>query len=139
MMNALHPSLFHPTTRPSSTPPTLAPQPSGGAVLANRAPQSTARLPLSGLKSAISPQSVACYASYLQVLSLKFSEGMCKTLAQPVGHAIATDFLNGRLQSNRPSTRVRTTYPSVSGSFSGVMLLVISILADWQRVEYIAR
>jgi hypothetical protein len=102
-----------------------------------RAPQSIARLPLSGFNSAISPQSVACSrvaaviqgASYLQVLSLKFSEGVCKTLTQSVGHATATGSLNGRLHSNRPRTRVRITYCSVSGSFSGIMLLVISILA----------
>ena len=67
------------------------------------------------------------------------SEGICKTLAQPVGHAIATDSLNGRLQSDRLRTRVRVTYCSVSGSFSGIMLLVISILVDRQRVECIER
>jgi hypothetical protein len=73
------------------------------------------------------------------VLSLKFGEGICKTLAQAVGHATATNSLNGRHYSNRPRTRVRITYCSVSGSFSGIMLLIISILADRQRVECIAR
>ena len=143
MMNALRPSLFRPTTRPSSTPPTPAPQPSDGALPANRAPQSIARPPLPGFKSVIPPQSVAWSrvatviqdATYLQDLSLKFSEGICKTLGQPVGHATATGPLDGRLHSNRLRTRVRITYCSVSGSFSGIMLLIISTLADRLRVE----
>ena len=103
-MNALRPSLFRPTTRPSSTPPTPVPQPSDGALPADRAPRSIAKLSLSGFKRTSPPRSMSCSqvatviqdGSYLQVLSLKFSEGVSKALAQPVGHATATDSLNGR-------------------------------------------
>ena len=102
MMNALRPSIFRPTRRPSSTPPTPTPQPLDGAVPADRMSRSIAKLSLSGFKRSSPPQSDSQVAtviqdgSYLQVLSLKFSEGVSKALAQPVSHPTATDSLNGR-------------------------------------------
>ena len=104
MMNALRPSLFRPTSRPSSAPPTPIPQPSDGASPADRAPRSITKLSLSGFKRAPSAQpmlpsqaaTVIQDGSYLQVLSLKFSEGVSKALAQPPSPATASDSLNGR-------------------------------------------
>jgi hypothetical protein len=106
MMNALRPSLFRPTGRPSSAPPTPIPQPSDGANAnpADRAHRSIAKLSLSGFKRSPSAQpmtpsqaaTVIQDGSYLQVLSLKFSEGVSKALAQPPSPATAGDSLNGR-------------------------------------------
>jgi len=105
MMNALRPSLFRPTGRPSSTPPALTPQASDGANPAERAPRSIARLSLAGFRKLPPTRSMSLSqaastvqdGSYLQVLSLKLSEGVSKALAQPVGTATtASDCLNGR-------------------------------------------
>jgi hypothetical protein len=104
MMNALRPSLFRPTGRPSSTPPAPTPQPSDGANPAERAPRSIARLSLGGFRklpptrSMSLPQvgSTVQDGSYLQVLSLKLSEGVSKALAQPAGSTTTGESLNGR-------------------------------------------
>jgi hypothetical protein len=104
MMNALRPSLFRPTGRPSSTPPTPTPQPSDGAITAERAPRSIARLSLAGFRKLPPTRSLSLSqaastiqdGSYLQVLSLKLSEGVSKALAQPAGSAAVSETLNGR-------------------------------------------
>ena len=103
MMNALRPSIFRPTSRPSSPAPALTPQASEGAN-AERAPRSIARLSLSGFRRLPPTRSMSLSqaastiqdGSYLQVLSLKLSEGVSKALAQPVGAATASECLNGR-------------------------------------------
>ena len=104
MMNALRPSLFRPTGRPSSTPPAPTPQPSESANPAEKAPRSITRLSLTGFRklpptrSMSLPQvgSTVQDGSYLQVLSLKLSEGVSKALAQPAGSATSGETLNGR-------------------------------------------
>jgi len=104
MMNALRPSLFRPTSRPSSPAPAVTPQPSDGVNSAERAPRSIARLSLAGFRKLPPTRSVSLSqavstiqdGSYLQVLSLKLSEGVSKALAQPVGTATTSECLNGR-------------------------------------------
>jgi hypothetical protein len=104
MMNALRPSIFRPTSRPSSPDPALAAQPSDGANPAERAPRSIARLSLAGFRKLPATRSISLSqaastiqdGSYLQVLSLKLSEGVSKALAQPVGTVTACECLNGR-------------------------------------------
>lgn len=103
MMNALRPSIFRPTSSPPSTPP-VTPQPPDSANLAERAPRSIARLSLAGFRRLPPTRSMSLSqaastvqdGSYLQVLSLKLSEGVSKALAQPVGTATASECLNGR-------------------------------------------
>jgi hypothetical protein len=104
-MNALRPSIFRPTSRPSSPAPAVTPQPSDGANPAERAPRSIARLSLAGFRKLPPPTrsmslsqaaSTIQDGSYLQVLSLKLSEGVSKALAHPVGTATASECLNGR-------------------------------------------
>lgn len=104
MMNALRPSIFRPTSRPSSPDPVLTAQPSDGANQAERAPRSIARLSLAGFRKLPATRSISLSqatstiqdGSYLQVLSLKLSEGVSKALAQPVGAATTSECLNGR-------------------------------------------
>ena len=104
MMNALRPSLFRPTSRPSSPSPAVTPQPSDGANPAERAPRSTSRLSLAGFRKLPPTRSMSLSqaastiqdGSYLQVLSLKLSEGVSKALAQPVGTTTTSECLNGR-------------------------------------------
>lgn len=104
-MNALRPSIFRPTSRPSSPAPALTPQDSDGANPAEKAPRSIARLSsLAGFRKIPPTRSMSLSqaastiqdGSYLQVLGLKLSEGVSKALAQPVGTATASDCLNGR-------------------------------------------
>src|SRR5712691_10183848 len=104
MMNALRPSIFRPTSRPSSPAPALTPQPSDGANSAERAPRSITRLSLAGVRKLPPTRSMSLSqaastiqdGSYLQVLSLKLSEGVSKALAQHDGTATASECLNGR-------------------------------------------
>lgn len=103
-MNALRPSIFRPTSRPSSPTAAVTPPPSDGANPADRAPRSIARLSLAGFRKLPPTQSMSLSqaastiqdGSYLQVLGLKLSEGVSKALAQPVGTATASECLNGR-------------------------------------------
>src|SRR6266404_4001033 len=105
-MNALRPSLFRPIVRPSSSPPAPSADPSDGANPAERAPRSITRLSLAGFRRLPPTRSVSLSqaastiqdGSYLQVLSLKLSEGVSKALAQPVGTGTApvNESLNGR-------------------------------------------
>lgn len=104
-MNALRPSIFRPTSRPSSPSPAVTPQPSDGAANpAERAPRSITRLSLAGFRRPPPTRSMSLSqaastiqdGSYLQVLSLKLSEGVSKALAQPVGTATTGECLNGR-------------------------------------------
>ncbi|KAI0305734.1 hypothetical protein B0F90DRAFT_1624671 [Multifurca ochricompacta] len=102
MMNALRP--FRPTSRPSSPPPASTPQRSDVTTPVDRAPRSIARLSLAGFKkpspapSTSLSQAAAIIqdGSYLQVLSLKLSEGVSKALAQPAGPAPVNESLNGK-------------------------------------------
>jgi hypothetical protein len=104
MMNALRPSIFRPTSRPSSPSPVVTPQPSDGANPSERAPRSITKLSLAGFRRSPPTRSMSLSqaastiqdGSYLQVLSLKLSEGVSKALAQPVGTATASECLNGR-------------------------------------------
>lgn len=108
-MNALRPSLFRPTGRPSPPPtptPTPVPTPprSDAVIPADKASRSIPKLSLTGFKkpsstSPVPPSQAATIVqdgSYLQVLSLKLSEGISKALAQPAGPAPANESLNGR-------------------------------------------
>ena len=108
-MNALRPSLFRPTGRPSP-PPTPVPTPtpssprSDAAIPADKASRSIPKLSLTGFKKPSTPPSgspsqaaaIVQDGSYLQVLSLKLSEGISKALAQPSGPAHTNESLNGR-------------------------------------------
>jgi hypothetical protein len=105
MMNALRPSLFRPSSSPSSPAPALTPQVSDGANPAEKAPRSITRLStLAGFRKLPPTRSMSLSqaastiqdGSYLQVLSLKLSEGVSKALAQPVGTATTSECLNGR-------------------------------------------
>src|SRR6202012_4894904 len=95
-MNALRPSIFRPTGRPSPPPtPILSPTPTQPRTeAADKASRTISTLSLTGCKRPSStpsvPPSQAAIVqdgSYLQVLSLKLSEGVSKALAQPVGPA----------------------------------------------------
>lgn len=106
-MNTLRPSLFRPTGRPSP-PPTPTPTPasprSDAVIPADKASRSIPKLSLTGFKKPASPPSespsqaaaIIQDGSYLQVLSLRLSEGISKALAQPAGPAPANESLNGR-------------------------------------------
>lgn len=107
-MNALRPSIFRPTGRPSPPPtpiPTLSPAPTPPRTdAADKASRTISKLSLTGFKRpsstpAVPPSQAATIVqdgSYLQVLSLKLSEGISKALAQPVGPAPPNESLNGR-------------------------------------------
>ncbi|KAN0133926.1 hypothetical protein V8E53_008144 [Lactarius tabidus] len=107
-MNALRPSIFRPTGRPSPPPtpiPTLSPTPTPPRTdAADKASRSISKLSLTGFKRpsstpSVPPSQAATIVqdgSYLQVLSLKLSEGVSKALAQPVGPAPPNECLNGR-------------------------------------------
>ena len=110
-MNALRPSLFRPTGRPSPPPtptpaltPTSIPPRTEVATPIDKATRSIPKLSLTGFKKPPStltapPSQAAAIVqdgSYLQVLSLKLSEGISKALTQPVGPAPANESLNGR-------------------------------------------
>jgi hypothetical protein len=103
-MNGLRPSLFRTTSRPSSAPPAPVPQPPDGANPADKAHRSITKLSLAGFKKPTPASSVSLSqavaivqdGSYLQVLSLKLSEGVSKALAQPPGSATSSETLNGR-------------------------------------------
>ncbi|KAH9986572.1 hypothetical protein BJV74DRAFT_774894 [Russula compacta] len=103
MMNALRPSLFRPTGRPTS-PPGSTPPLSDGANPTDKAPRSITKLSLVGFKRPPPDRSMSLPptatiiqdGSYLQVLSLKLSEGVSKALAQPVSSATASESLNGK-------------------------------------------
>jgi len=104
MMNVL--PLFRNTGRPSSSPPTPTAQSSDRANPADKAPRSISKLSLGGFRRSASDlarsttysqaATVIQDGSYLQVLSLKLSEGVSKALAQPTSPTTATDALNGR-------------------------------------------
>ncbi|KAH9083483.1 hypothetical protein EDB83DRAFT_2329551 [Lactarius deliciosus] len=108
-MNALRPSLFRPAGRPSPPPtpvptPTPTPPRSDAVIPADKASRSIPKLSLTGFKKpastpSVPPSQAAAIVqdgSYLQVLSLRLSEGISKALAQPVGPAPANECLNGR-------------------------------------------
>ena len=108
-MNALRPSLFRPTGRPSppptpTLPPTSTPPRTDAAIPADKASRSIPKLSLTGFKKpsstlTVPPSQAAAIVqdgSYLQVLSLRLSEGISKALTQPVGPAPANELLYGR-------------------------------------------
>jgi hypothetical protein len=101
MMNVL--PLFRTAGRSSPSPPTPTAQSSDRTNPADRAPRSISKLSLGGFRRSTSDCARSTQAatvfqdgSYLQVLSLKLSEGVSKALAQPTSPATATDALNGR-------------------------------------------
>ncbi|KAI9450349.1 hypothetical protein F5148DRAFT_598257 [Russula earlei] len=104
MMNPLRPSLFRPTSRSYPSSPILSPQTPDEANPADKATWSIAKLSLAGFKKPPPERSMSLSqvstttqdGSYLQVLSLKLSEGVSKALCQPAGPATAADSLHGR-------------------------------------------
>ncbi|KAF8070332.1 hypothetical protein FPV67DRAFT_1012825 [Lyophyllum atratum] len=111
MMNVLkHPSFFRPSSRPSSppfmtssvSPPTSRPGSSNGL---ERGPRSLNKLSLSnfrrpspapGAAGNTVPTTLVQDGTYLEMLSLKLSEAVSKSLAQPTGPAAANEQLSGK-------------------------------------------
>src|SRR6266404_1350644 len=107
-MNTLRPSIFRPAGRPSP-PPTPTPTPTPTPLRADvpipvdKASRTISKLSLTGFKKPcpVQPSQTAAIVqdgSYLQVLSLKLSEGISRALAQPAGTGTApvNESLNGR-------------------------------------------
>lgn len=142
MTNVLHPSLFLPIIRPSSSPPTTTPRTSDGAVPTDRAPRSLTKQSPSGLKTRRTSPPRSMSRSQLEVATVTHhgSYSISRAISQPVSPRYCLRLPQAEApHSSRPRTRVRITYCSISRSFSGIMPLVISILTGRQRVECITK
>src|SRR5712671_4759632 len=101
MMNSLRPSLFRPAARPTPSSPIPTPPPPDES---HPADKTSRKALLAGFKKPSPNRSMSLSqvpttiqdGSYLQVLSLKLSEGVSKALAQPACHATAGECLSGR-------------------------------------------
>ena len=116
MINALkNPSFFRPMSRPASPAPTPPPTQADLTTTPDKATHPlTNKLSLNGfrrptptpLASAVPPPSLIQDGTYLEMLSLKFSEAVSKALAQPTGPANPGEALAGKrpLPAGRGST-----------------------------------
>ncbi|TFK25536.1 hypothetical protein FA15DRAFT_352987 [Coprinopsis marcescibilis] len=106
MINALkNPSFFRPMSRPSSPAPTATPMHVDAVMSADKPANPLNKLSLNNFRRpapVASPAPPAVVPSlvqdgtYLEMLSLKFSEAVSKALAQPVGPVTPGDLLAGK-------------------------------------------
>lgn len=104
MINALknHPSFFRPASRPSSPGPQPPSRPESAAGIErvarplNKLSLSTFRRPSPAQNNTAQTTPLIQDGSYLEMLGLKLSEAVSRSLAQPTGPAVINDCVGGR-------------------------------------------